>query len=56
MKTRHFACVFLAFGLTAMSLHFRAQEPPADPYLTAHEWGRLRPSPANEAEPWNGCR
>lgn len=39
MKTRHFACVFLAFALTAMSLHFRAQEPPADPYLTAHEWG-----------------
>jgi hypothetical protein len=39
MKSRYFACAILAFALTSVSMHFRAQTSPSDAYLTAHEWG-----------------
>jgi len=39
MKSRLLACAILAFALAALPLLFRAQTPPSDPALTAHEWG-----------------
>lgn len=39
MKLRYFGCAILACGLASANLGFRAQTPPSDPYLTAHEWG-----------------
>src|SRR5580704_14103307 len=39
MKSRFFACVFLALSVAALPLFFHAQTPSSDPALTAHEWG-----------------
>jgi hypothetical protein len=39
MKRRLLACAILALSLAALPVLFRAQTPPADPALTAHEWG-----------------
>jgi hypothetical protein len=39
MKYRLFACAVLALSLAARPILFRAQTPPVDPALTAHEWG-----------------
>ena len=39
MKSRLFVCVVLALSLSALPILFRAQTPPVDPGLTAHEWG-----------------
>ena len=39
MKFRLLACAILAFTFAALPLLFRAQTPPSDPALTAHEWG-----------------
>jgi hypothetical protein len=39
MKSRLLACAILAFTSAALPLLFRAQTPPSDPALTAHEWG-----------------
>jgi hypothetical protein len=39
MKRRLLACAILAFSLAALPVLFRAQTPPSDPALTAHEWG-----------------
>lgn len=39
MKTRLFASVVLVLSLVGLPYVLRAQTPPADPYLTAHEWG-----------------
>lgn len=38
MKRRLLACAILALSLAVLPV-FRAQTPPADPALTAHEWG-----------------
>ena len=39
MKRRLPACAILALSLAALPVLFRAQTPPSDPALTAHEWG-----------------
>jgi hypothetical protein len=39
MKSRLFACAVLALSLAGVPILFRAQTPPVDPALTAHEWG-----------------
>ena len=39
MKRRLLACAILALSLAVLPVLFRAQAPPADPALTAHEWG-----------------
>ena len=39
MKRRLLACAVLALCFASMPVLFRAQTPPADPALTAHEWG-----------------
>lgn len=39
MKRRLLACAILVFSLATLPVLFRAQAPPSDPALTAHEWG-----------------
>ncbi len=39
MKRRLLACTILALSLAVLPVLFRAQTPPFDPALTAHEWG-----------------
>ncbi len=39
MKRRLLACAVLVLSLAALPLLLRAQTPPSDPALTAHEWG-----------------
>jgi hypothetical protein len=39
MKYRLFACAVLALSLACLPILFRAQTPPVDSALTAHEWG-----------------
>lgn len=39
MKSRLFVCAILALSLAALPILSRAQTPPVDPGLTAHEWG-----------------
>jgi hypothetical protein len=39
MKRRLLACAILVLSLAVLPVLFRAQTPPSDPALTAHEWG-----------------
>jgi hypothetical protein len=39
MKRHLLVCAILALSLAALPVLFRAQTPPSDPALTAHEWG-----------------